>query len=558
MARKSRKENNIILENTKPIYKTGLYLRLSDEDRKALEDNSIGNQRKICMEYMENHEDMLLIATYIDNGFTGTNFSRKGFIQMMRDIESERINCIIVKDLSRLGREYIGAGELIERIFPKHHVRFIAVNNYYDSETAGSLNQGMSVPITNIANDFYSKDTSKKIRDSIQSKIQDGSFMPSSGSVPYGYIRGEEKYLVDLEVKDIIVRIYELRSQGTAFNAIARSLNEDNLLSPGRLRYVRGMTKDSRCENSVWDRKAIQHILNNETYLGHRIHGKLKREKLGMPKKKRDSSEWQYIYNAHEAIITQELYDKVQLINADVLQKREYYRSGGELKEDYRNALLGKLVCGDCGSKMSGGRRNQRKNSKLPPAIHYQCGDYVQYRGRTVCFNHYITEAVIISQIEHILNIRLSMVPEMEDMLHLVKKASKSKATQQTYKKKKQDCEAKKERLWQDYSDGLLNKEEYQYAKQKYDHLYQELSNQEELYIIQAATTDAVMTETEQWMFYMKKYQKIKRLDDQMIDIFVKEIKIYGDKRMEIILNYNDSLLESVYNSGVKEELYAG
>lgn len=557
MARKSRKQINIPIEE-KNVYKVGIYSRLSDEDRKALEDNSIGHQRKICLDYMEGHDDMLLIATYIDNGFTGTNFSRKGFVQMMKDIEEGKINCVIVKDLSRLGREYIGAGELIERIFPKKQVRFIAVNNFYDSEE-GYQTQGMSVPITNIANDFYSKDTSKKIRDSIQAKIQSGEFMPSSGSIPYGYIRGKDKFIADSETRDTVVRIYILRRERTAYNAIARILNEEQVPSPGKLRYMRGLTKDPRCEHSLWDRKAIREILHNETYLGHRIHGKVKREKLGQPKKRLDSSQWQYIYNAHEAIIEQKLFDEVQGVNDSELQRWENFGNGGELKENYRAALLGKLICGDCGSKMAGVRRNQRSNSKLPAVMNYQCGRYIQYRSKKECFNHYIPEAEIIKAIEQILNIRLSMVSDIEKMLQAVKVPNDPKQNFYSYKRKKLECEAKKERLWQDYSDGILNKDEYLYAKKKYDLLYQEICVQEEATVDKKIAMEVLVSEAEQWVSFMKKYRKVKKLDKQMIDVFVKEIRIYGGKRIEIVMNYRDELLSASYRAMIeREELYAG
>lgn len=359
MARKKRNGTNIpIEENGSLTYKAGLYRRLSDEDKADMEDNSIENQSKICLDYLKDKEDIHLISTYTDNGFTGTNFNRAGFIEMMNDIEAGKINCIIVKDLSRLGREYIEASELVERFFPANGIRFIAVNNHYDSINAGTTNGGIAIPITNIANDYYSKDTSRKIRGAIQAKIVCGEFMPSSGSVPYGYLRGENCFEVDEETRDVIIRIYKLRNKGMAFNAIARTLNEEMIASPGKLRYLRGLTNAPRYENAVWDRKTVRKILNDPVYLGHRIHGKVRREKLGAPKKKTDPSTWQYAYHVHEPIIEQELYDDVQKVNALELEQRGTYKSSGRLEEDYRDILLKKLYCGDCKRKMSSLKRN--------------------------------------------------------------------------------------------------------------------------------------------------------------------------------------------------------
>lgn len=564
MARTKRNGAFVPMEETGSMtFKAGLYRRLSDEDKADMEDNSIENQSKICLDYLKDQEDIHLISTYTDNGFTGTNFNRNGFIEMMNDIEAGKINCIIVKDLSRLGREYIEASELVERFFPANGIRFIAVNNHYDSINAGSTNGTIAIPITNIANDYYSKDTSRKIRGAIQAKIVCGEFMPSSGSVPYGYLRGESCFQVDEETRDTILRIYKLRKQGMAFNAIARTLNEAMIASPGKLRYLRGLTKAPKYENAVWDRKTVRKILNDPVYLGHRIHGKVRREKLGAPKKRTDPSTWQYAYHVHEPIIEQELYDEVQKVNALELEQRGTYKSSGKLKEDYRDILLKKLYCGDCKRKMSSLKRNQRPTSKLPPVMNYQCSQYLRYNGQQDCFNHYIAEAVILKNIENALNVRLSFALEADQMIQAVERSQKKKGENRvlgSLQLKLKECERKKERLWEDYANQLLDREEYLFAKKKYDEEYQRLLEEEEKAISAADKASATISAAASWVAHMKKFNKMKKLDKQLIAAFVDKIYVYGDRRVEIVMNFKEDELWELYSKAVTEgvEQYAG
>lgn len=562
MARKKRAGSVAIADIELAVYKAGLYRRLSDEDKADMEDNSIENQSKICLDYLKNHDDIILVSTYTDNGFTGTNFNRNGFIDMMNDLQSGKINCIIVKDLSRLGREYIGASELVERIFPSQNIRFIAVNNHYDSINAGAGNSGITVPITNIANDYYSKDTSRKIRGAIEAKISSGEFMPSSGSVPYGYLRGEKHFIVDEETKPVITHIFELRRQGLAFNAIARTLNEENVICPGKLRYLRGMTKGAKYENAIWDRKAVREITNNPVYLGHRIHGKVKREKLGAPKRRTDPSTWQYAYYVHEAIISQELYDAVQIVNQNELKRFRSFDDGGQVKQDYRGVLRGKLFCGDCKSKMAAIRRNQRPTSKLPAVINYQCGRYVQYNDNSSCFNHYIPEAEIIKSIENALNARLSFIIDAEAMVREVEKQrslNRDRSALETTQIKLKEYEVKKQRLWENYANQLLDKEEYLFAKKKYDEEYQKLLVKEEAERTREEKESIVISEAMEWIAYMKKYQKVKKVDQKLIELFINKIFIYGGKRIEIVMNFHENALIELFDTISREEQrYAG
>lgn len=291
MARVSRKNiavTAVSATEEMKLYKACLYLRLSDEDKRNIEDNSIGNQKKICLEHLKKLPEIEVIASYIDNGASGTNFSRSGFKQMLQDLTKGEINCVVVKDLSRLGRNYLETSEYLEKFFPEAGIRFIAVNNGYDSIRKLNGKQEIVIPFSNIVNDMYAKDVSRKIRSSIEILMKSGEFLPPSGSIPYGYLRDEKNntYIIDEETAPIVQEIFKMKLQGVSDCEIIRTLNRKQIPSPGKIRYLRGMTKAEKYKDAVWIGSTLRKLLSNEVYLGHRVHGKVKRDCLGAEKKK--------------------------------------------------------------------------------------------------------------------------------------------------------------------------------------------------------------------------------------------------------------------------------
>ena len=543
MARRSRRETAVGPRLPEDEWLCGLYQRLSDEDRSDLEENSIENQRKICMDYLSRNQEIRLVSVYTDNGFTGTNYSRGGFRQMMEDIESGKINCVIVKDLSRLGREYIETSELVERVFPQKGVRFIAVNNQYDSMKDTPVNLAISIPVANIVNDYYAKDTSQKIRSAIQTKMSAGEFMASSGSIPYGYIRGQETYEVDEEVRGNVVRIYQLRAQGKPYVQIARIMNEEGIPSPGRLRYMRGMTMDGRFETAVWDRKTIRSMVHNEVYLGHRVHGKIKREKMGSPKRQTDPSAWQYIRNAHEPIISQELFDEVQKYNQEQADRRSEFKPRAKAADDSRQFLRGKIVCGDCGARMAGMKRIQREGSRRENSIYYQCSSYLNKIRKGNCSNHYIPEKTVISEIRKVLLLHTSVTVDDQKLGSILKEGCSSGAELRTIRRQAEKQKEKKSRLWQDYADGLLSKEEYVSAKKRTDRAIQELEEKEHDLEKEEAKRKDIRLAAEKWLEFADKAWMEDGTLPESLDFLIKEIRIYHDKQIEIVLNYRNEFL---------------
>ena len=315
MARRSRVDGQRAKASARTtMFYAGLYQRLSVEDGDDIEQNSIGNQKKIGLHYLTKHADIHLVDTYADNGYSGMNFKRPEYMRMMQDLRAGKINCVIVKDISRLGRHFVLTSEYVERIFPDLGTRLICVNDDYDSVDEQADSAALTLPLKMVMNDYYVKDISQKIRSSISAKMNSGEYLPSSGSVPYGYLRNPQTITFDLdpETAGVVQRVFEMRAGGMKFNAIAKQLNEEGIPCPGKLRYLRGMTTSEKYKDALWIRGTIRKITNDPVYTGKRIHGRVKRDKVGQKKTRRTLDEWQFIENAHKAAVPQDLFEKVQ------------------------------------------------------------------------------------------------------------------------------------------------------------------------------------------------------------------------------------------------------
>lgn len=552
MARVSRAVNYSINEKAQVKYSVGLYHRLSNEDERDNEDNSIGNQHKICMEYLEQMENAKLVETYIDNGATGTNFVREGFVRMMGDIRTKRVNCIIVKDLSRFGRNFLESSEYLEKIFPAVGVRFIAVNNGYDSEMGTDGKLGIVVPFSNMVNEMYARDTSRKIRSSIDTLMKKGEFLPAAGSIPYGYLRDKEHntYQTDLETAGVVKSIFEMKLEGMSNCGIAKCLNQENIPSPGRIRYLRGMSRDQRNETALWTHKAVKEILKNEAYVGHRIHGKVKRDHIGETKERKATDTWQYVYHAHPAIITEEDFFKVQAILGESENRRDSFKKRASVDSKKQELLQGKVFCGDCGSLMSVMKRNQRITSDRNPELFYQCNGY-QYSGRLVCSNHYLSQKALLEKIQNAIDLQVSLVVDVKKLLEdtsLIRYENTwdGKAAVQI---REMEAEIRKnqikaERLLADYNDGVLGKQEYLYIKERYDSKALELEYQLSLAREEKARADRRTQRISDWMQALMDYRQSKKMDRLLVEKLIDKIYIFSDKSVEIQFHFKDEFKE--------------
>ena len=278
MARKSRK-NMMLQENTalpdkekKVLFKAGLYARLSHEKEENIERGTIETQMELMKNYVKDHEDIVIEEEYYDASFTGTNFERPDFKRMLEDAKTGRINCIIVKDLSRLGRNYVEMGNYIERVFPFLNVRFIAVTDDFDSFRPGT---DLMMPLKNIVNEFYAKDISKKVSTAHRRKWTTDEYM--CGFAPYGYLKSKtekNRIVVDEATAGNVRLIYKLFLEGKGYTSIAKYLNEQGIMSP--LMYLKSLGYQQNVKtNGVWTKTTVKSILTNQAYIGSAVHGKV-------------------------------------------------------------------------------------------------------------------------------------------------------------------------------------------------------------------------------------------------------------------------------------------
>lgn len=553
MARVSRKNiavTAVSATEEMKLYKACLYLRLSDEDKRNIEDNSIGNQKKICLEHLKKLPEIEVIASYIDNGASGTNFSRSGFKQMLQDLTKGEINCVVVKDLSRLGRNYLETSEYLEKFFPEAGIRFIAVNNGYDSIRKLNGKQEIVIPFSNIVNDMYAKDVSRKIRSSIETLMKSGEFLPPSGSIPYGYLRDEKNntYIIDEETAPIVQEIFRMKLQGVSDCEIIRTLNRKQIPSPGKIRYLRGMTKAEKYKDAVWIGSTLRKLLSNEVYLGHRIHGKVKRDCLGAEKKRRPQEEWEYVYNVHPALISEEDFQKIRQIKEKGREKQAQCNKHQKRSLEERRLLTGKIYCGDCGTLMGARKGNQRLTSKKSPRIFYQCDGY-EYSGRTRCFNHYISQKDVLEKIKNALNVQFKLIAESDRVIKRIQDDKKGMLALHDKKRKEINDELakmkmKKERLLIDYNDGTINSEEYKYIRQKYDDEEQKLRKILDFAEKERRKQEKQLRITEEWVKLMKQFMPQKNIDRKLIEHLIDTIYVYGNKNVEIVFLFKNEIEE--------------
>ena len=363
---------------------TALYCRLSQEDMQAGESESIQNQKLILQRYADEHH-FFNTRFFVDDGFSGVSFEREGLQEMLREVEAGNVATVITKDLSRLGRNYLKTGELIEIIFPEYEVRYIAINDGVD--TAREDNE--FTPLRNWFNEFYARDTSKKIRAVKQAKAQKGERV--NGEVPYGYIAdpNDRNHLIsDPETAHVVKQIFAMYVQGDRVCDIQRWLKEHEILTVGELRYRRtGSTRHPRPQQSAWyswPDKTLYDILARKEYLGHTFTGKSYKVSYKSKKTKRIPEEKQYFFpNTHEPLIDEETFE--------LAQKRLANRHRCT-RVDEVDIFSGLLFCGDCGYKMyliRGAGTPERKHA-------YTCGNYRnRARNDFVCTTHYIRKSVV-------------------------------------------------------------------------------------------------------------------------------------------------------------------
>ena len=358
--------------------RAGLYFRLSREDDGDREEsNSIASQRLMTMDYARLH-DLKVVDEYVDDGYTGTNFERPGWKRLLSDIRGGRIDCIIVKDLSRLGRNNVECGRYLEEMFPVWGVRFISISDFYDSDNVDDVSASLTLCFRNLLNDFYCRDISMKIRAAFMAKMKRGDFL--GNCAPYGYRRDEgnkSHLIVDEEEAEVIREIFRLKISGMNGKSIAQLLEKRGIPSPAERRGL--------SDTSPWNDGAVRGILSNEVYLGNMVQGKTKKVSYKSKKTIQVNPEnWVRVKNTHSSIIGQNTFDYVQ----ELLGMGATSPAGGT----HLNLLSGFLRCGCCGQNMV-----RYTSSGIP---YYRCSENAREKGKcipNICSEKKMTRLVTIA-----------------------------------------------------------------------------------------------------------------------------------------------------------------
>lgn len=526
------------------LFNTAVYIRLSREDGDKEESDSVGNQRKLLTDYVAKREELLIYDVYVDDGYTGTNFNRPDFQRMIGDIESGKVNCVVVKDLSRFGRDYIDTGRFLERVFPDLGVRFISVTDGIDS-----LKQAydMLLPIKNIFNEQYARDISKKVQTAVKTKQKAGEFIGAFAS--YGYKKSpsdKNKLIIDEYAADVVRRIFSLYIQGYGKQRIAKVLNAEGILCPAEYKRAMGLNyhNPNRLESTTyWSYSTVNSILHREMYVGNMVQG-TKHQRMRSKQKKQDKDQWIIVENTHEPIIAKETWEKAQ----SLLSKRTR-----ELDlETNKNIFAGFVKCGDCGRAMA---KNMWRRADGSKTYSLYCGTYKR-NGKDLCTPHTLP----LKDLEEIvLNDLKIIVQNVEDLQELVKSqsftASKVKRIADTelmkIKSELERVKRLKKSVYEDYREELITKEEFLSYREDYQ-------RKEELYSkqIEALETRKKDNVTEDvfespWLKRLLDLKDISQLDRDIVVEMIDEIIVYENRKIKIRYNFGDELehlFSSVYN----------
>jgi len=523
------------------VYNTAIYARLSIEDSRDKESDSIANQVYIVKQYIEERPYLKLCATFTDNGETGTNFNRDGFNAMMEEIKAGKINCIVVKDLSRFGRNYIETGEYLEKIFPFMGVRFVSINDGLDNEDKNSNTDALIVSLKNLINDVYTKDISQKIISSLHTKQKNGDYI---GGLPlYGYKKSPENYrklIIDDEVAHIVRDILKWKAEGMGDTLIARRLNEMGISSPMKRKIDKGEVKSvGRTKVFLWRDKVIQQMTTNPMYLGHMTQGKQKQALCdNQPVKIKPKNEWIIVENTHEAIVDKATFDLAQEMR--YRNTKEFYRNYDKSKHIRNEGFLlkGLLVCGCCGSKLA------RKKTKPDSNTHrFICP--MAYRGLTNCKVKSISEADILDSTLSSIKLQIETAADLTAVIERLNKAKGSGNRKHDIAKKMSALQSEIKRLtnlkatlFESYADNLLTEDEYIYSKARYtkqiDEAKARLEHLQEESVMQSET----LTPQNKWLQAFRQFTDQNELSYDMVQTLISRIIVIAPNEYDFVWNF--------------------
>lgn len=531
-----------------PIYSTAIYGRLSVLDNGKRDGDSIESQIDLLKEFVAGRAYLNLTDCYVDNGFTGTDFDRPEWDRLMADVKAGRINCIVVKDLSRLGRNYIESGQLLEKVFPYLGVRFISINDGYDSAALNSTDE-LSASLKNIVNDYYAKDISRKACTALKVKRQRGDYIGSYA--PHGYLKDPENknhLIVDPKTAPVIRQIFQWRAEGMGYSTMLRRLNDQDIPSPGRYRYENGIITNNNKRGSglLWNRHVLSDILRNIVYLGHLAQGKSSSKLYGgIAFHRTPEEEWDIVYDTHEPIVEESLFRAVQEINS--ARSTAYLETYGK----YTNLPKGEnpygrlLVCADCGTMLKLYRNIYRGGEKA--CFTYICPTYEDHReigcrSKKSMRSTVLDEAVLVTlrkQMELFSDAHQVLERLLQEKSHLPQSSMENgelDALERQLNRKRTLFTS----LYTDYRDGTLTKEEFIFARGKYqtelDALEQRLAELRGI----SEKAERYVPYAERWAALIARYRSAETVTKELVETFIAQVRVGADDSVSIKLSFED------------------
>lgn len=540
MARKSRKSTDTPVAVKSQLLKTAIYIRLSVEDNKK-RGNSVETQTDILNEFIRNHPDLELFDTYCDNGLTGRNFDRPEFARMIADIEVGKLQCVIVKDLSRLGRNSIDTGYYVEKFFPLKNVRFISVVDNFDSLTDLDSANGIILPLKNMINEAYSFDIGRKIKAQQRQAILDGEFVGSRA--PYGYIKDPadcHKLIIDEEVADVVRLIFKMASEKAGLSKICKHLNEQGVLSPSFYAKEKGYTSENCARGEgKWQTFTITRILNSEGYTGKLVQGKS--QSVNRVQKLNSKDKWVTVENTHEAIISKELFAEVQKIREEMA----VHNNDGSWS---KNIFKGKIFCKYCGKNL---HRQKQKRALHPDGFifTYHCISNNRI-AKDYCHGHiYLSEEMLIDAV------RAELINHQDEVSKQFVLFERKNASADTIKKNHKllsdigsDITRNKnylKSLYESLVTKLINLDEYKDMKKCYEDKILELSERYRQTEAEQCKLSSQLTAFEETTAQLHTINSKTPITRELIEKLIEKIIVGDNKKIEVFFSFDKSEVES-------------
>lgn len=520
-----------MLERLNKIYNVGLYIRLSrEDDDKTLESESITNQKSLLLQYVKEN-NLRVYDIYIDDGYSGTNFDRPDFNRLLKDIELGKINMVITKDMSRLGRDYIGTGNLIEKYFPEHNVRYIAVTDNIDTFLDSSNND--IAPFKAIMNDMYAKDISKKIKSSLKAKMKEGKWV--GGRTPFGYDQDKDNknhLVINTEQADVVKRIFDMCLDGLSFFKIATQLTNEGVKTPAQY-YSFEWKSNYNLKYGEWHSKTIRDILTNRIYTGDMVQNR--RSKINYKVKKvirNNPNDYIVVENTHEAIIDKETFYEVQ---------KRIPKNKGKISKKEIHLLDGLLYCGDCGHRISIQSRRKKDNRCYTICNYYRT--YMKQKFCTTHSNNYDElEKVIINSLTNMCLNYINKDKVKKDVLNNLKENDKvnNKKELEILVNDIKQINDNLDNIYVDKLNKKITEEQFERVKIK---LENELNiKQKRYYELNNSVNDNINEEFKNKMIneYINKFLSMKEPSRELIINLIDKVEIFEDKTINIKVSFSD------------------